>query len=104
MKRSPEFCALTKGCYCVSDPSGTESIRKDKIGKSESFQSGRFKGVCKQGGTEKCVSEGVEFDITEDDSLKENQCIIETDQRIIDCSLDVQLQNLKDQIKMLTIM
>ena len=52
----------------------------------------------------KCVSEGVEFDITEDDSLKENQCIIETDQRIIDCSLDVQLQNLKDQIKMLTIM
>lgn len=52
----------------------------------------------------KCVSEGVEFDITEDDSLQENQCIIETDQRIIDCSLDVQLQNLQDQIRMLTIM
>ena len=52
----------------------------------------------------KCVSEGVEFDITEDDSLQGNQCIIETDQRIIDCSLDVQLQNLQDQIRMLTIM
>lgn len=52
----------------------------------------------------RCVSEGVDFDITEDDSLEENQCIIETDQRIIDCSLDVQLQNLKDQIKMLMIM
>lgn len=51
-----------------------------------------------------CVSGEVDFDITEDDSLHENQCIIETDQRIIDCSLDVQLQNLKDQIRMLTIM
>lgn len=51
-----------------------------------------------------CLSDGVEFDITEDESLKENQCIIETDQRIIDCSLDVQLQNLKDQIRMITIM
>ena len=51
-----------------------------------------------------CVSGEVDFDITEDDSLQENQCIIETDQRIIDCSLDVQLQNLKDQIRMLTIM
>ena len=46
-----------------------------------------------------CVSGEVDFDITEDDSLQENQCIIETDQRIIDCSLDVQLQNLKDQIR-----
>ena len=52
----------------------------------------------------KCLSDGVEFDITEDESLRENQCIIETDQRIIDCSLDVQLQNLKDQIRMITIM
>ena len=52
----------------------------------------------------KCLSDGVEFDITEDESLRENQCIIETDERIIDCSLDVQLQNLKDQIRMITIM
>ena len=42
-----------------------------------------------------------EFDIIEDDSLTENQCIIETDHRIIDCSLDAQLQNLEDHVKML---
>lgn len=48
--------------------------------------------------------ERMDFDYYRGDSLQENQCIIETDQRIIDCSLDVQLQNLKDQIRMLTIM
>ncbi len=42
-----------------------------------------------------------EFDIIEDDSLSENQCIIETDHRIIDCSLDAQLQNLEEHVKML---
>lgn len=41
------------------------------------------------------------FDIMEDGSLSENQCIIETDNKIIDCSLDAQLQNLEDHIKML---
>ena len=42
-----------------------------------------------------------EFDIIEDESLSENQCIIETDNKIIDCSLDVQLQNLEEHVKML---
>lgn len=43
-----------------------------------------------------------EFEIVEDASLEENQCIIETDSKIIDCSLDAQLQNLEEHIKMLT--
>lgn len=42
-----------------------------------------------------------EFDILEDDSLSENQCIIETDNKVIDCSLDAQLQNLEEHVKML---
>lgn len=48
------------------------------------------------------AAEGVEeFDIVEDSSLMANQCIIETENKIIDCSLDVQLQSLRDQIRML---
>lgn len=48
------------------------------------------------------AAEGVdEFDIVEDSSLAANQCIIETENKIIDCSLDVQLQSLRDQIRML---
>lgn len=50
------------------------------------------------------LPEHVELDIVEDESLHASQCIIETDNKIIDCSLDVQLQNLKEQIKMLTIL
>lgn len=42
-----------------------------------------------------------EFDIVEDESLTENQCIIETDNKIIDCSLDAQLQNLEEHVKLL---
>lgn len=47
------------------------------------------------------VKDVEEFDIIEDDSLTENQCIIETDHRILDCSLDAQLQNLEEHVKML---
>ena len=42
-----------------------------------------------------------EFDIVEDDSLTDNQCIIEMDNKIIDCSLDAQLQNLEEHVKLL---
>ena len=42
-----------------------------------------------------------ELDVVEDASLEENQCIIETDYKIIDCSLDAQLENLEEHIKML---
>lgn len=47
------------------------------------------------------LKENTELDITEDTSLSANQCIIETDNKIVDCSLDAQLDNLRDQIKML---
>ncbi len=43
----------------------------------------------------------MEFDILEDESLTESQCIIETDNRIIDCSLDAQMQNLEEHVKLL---
>lgn len=49
------------------------------------------------------IKSGVEFDIMEDTSLSHNQCIIETDNRIIDCSLDTQLLALGEQIKLLSI-
>ncbi len=44
-----------------------------------------------------------EFDIIEDESLSENQCIIETDNKVIDCSMDAQLQNLEEHIRMLSL-
>lgn len=47
------------------------------------------------------LKEGTEFEITEDAGLIENQCIIETDNKIIDCSIDAQLDNLRQQLKML---
>ena len=42
-----------------------------------------------------------EFDVMEDESLSEHQCIIETENRIVDCSLDAQLENLKEHIRLL---
>ena len=47
------------------------------------------------------LKEGTELEITEDASLSANQCIIETDNKIVDCSLDAQLDNLREQIRML---
>lgn len=49
------------------------------------------------------VKAGTEFEIMEDSSLSANQCIIETDNKIIDCSLDAQLDSLCDQIRMLAL-
>jgi len=47
------------------------------------------------------ANEVEDFEIAEDESLTENQCIIELDNKIIDCSLDAQLQNLEEHVKML---
>lgn len=55
----------------------------------------------KRGEIMKYIREGTEFEIVEDAGLMLNQCIIETDNRIIDCSLDTQLDNLREHIKML---
>ena len=48
------------------------------------------------------LSDDVSLDIVEDDSLSDNQCIIETESGVIDCSLDAQLDNLKEQLRLIT--
>ena len=57
----------------------------------------------KRGELSESVKPNVEFDIMEDASLSHNQCIIETDSRIIDCSLDTQLSSLSEQIRLLSL-
>lgn len=47
------------------------------------------------------VKEGAEIEIIEDRMLTHAQCLIETDSRVIDCSLDVQLKNLITDLKLL---
>lgn len=42
-----------------------------------------------------------ELDIVCDPSMTKNQCMIEADKQVIDCSLDVQLQGLMEDLKML---
>lgn len=49
------------------------------------------------------MKEDVKLDIVEDFSLKKNQCMIETDDRMIDCSLDVQLGRLMEDLRLLSI-
>ncbi|MDF2589739.1 MAG: hypothetical protein K0S41_3580 [Anaerocolumna sp.] len=51
---------------------------------------------------ENLVNEGVNIDITLDRDLTKNQCFIETDTSVVDCSLDVQLNNLVQDIKLLS--
>lgn len=46
-------------------------------------------------------TDGVE--IMEDSSFQKNQCIIETDTKILDCSLDIQLKELIESLKLLSI-
>ena len=50
----------------------------------------------------KAVAGDVEFDVVEEVTLTKNQCIIETDQKMFDCSLDAQLANLAEQLKLLS--
>ncbi len=44
----------------------------------------------------------VEYEILEDISLSKNDCIIETDNRVVDCSLQIQLDNLITDLKILS--
>ncbi len=60
--------------------------------------------VSKKNDLKQSLSPETEFDIVEDPGLTTNQCIIETDDRVIDCSLDVQIDNLKQQIKLISLM
>lgn len=44
----------------------------------------------------------VTMDIVEDSSLKRNECIVETDGGVFNCSLDIELENLIKEIKLLS--
>lgn len=55
----------------------------------------------KRGELMKDIKEGTEFEIVEDVGLVHNQCIIETDNKIVDCGLDAQLDSLREHIKTL---
>jgi flagellar assembly protein FliH len=48
------------------------------------------------------MSKDVQIDIVEDLSMTKNQCIIETDTGVYDCSLDIQLHNLIKEIKLIS--
>lgn len=48
------------------------------------------------------VSKEVTMDIVEDAAMKKNQCIIESDTGVYDCSLDIELNNLIKDIKLLS--
>jgi flagellar assembly protein FliH len=65
--------------------------REDLLAVNE--QSGRLKAM---------IPEDTSLTITEDGSLQRNQCIMETDSRVIDLSLDVQLENLRQHIKLIS--
>ena len=48
------------------------------------------------------VSKEVTMDIVEDATMKKNQCIIESDTGVYDCSPDIELNNLIEDIKLLS--
>lgn len=48
------------------------------------------------------VAKDVHIEISEDTSLGRNECIIETDAGVFDCSLDIQLENLIKDIRLLS--
>ena len=50
------------------------------------------------------VSKEINLDIVADTTMKKNECIIETDAGVFDCSLDIELNNLIKDIKLLSCM
>ncbi len=48
------------------------------------------------------IGKEVNLDVIQDASLTKNQCLIETDLRVINCSLDVQLNNLISDLKLIS--
>lgn len=49
-----------------------------------------------------CIGYDAVFDIEEDVTLAHDQCIIETDTHVIDCSIDVQLDNLRQELRLIS--
>ncbi|MFA9463840.1 MAG: FliH/SctL family protein [Velocimicrobium sp.] len=50
----------------------------------------------------KTLPEECSIEIVEDDSFVKNQCVIETETKMIDSSLDIQLRNLMEDLKLLS--
>ncbi len=48
------------------------------------------------------ITKDIKIDICIDGQLSRNQCIIETDSGVFDCSLDIQLENLINDIRLLS--
>lgn len=49
-----------------------------------------------------CVTEKANIDIVESETLTQNKCLIETDNSVIDCSVDTQIKNLMIELEMLS--
>lgn len=47
------------------------------------------------------VGNQCQFDVMADASLQKNQCVIETENQVVDCSLEVQLEGLIEDLKLL---
>lgn len=58
--------------------------------------------VSNQGKIYSSMTNDANIDIVQDASLKKNECIIETDTGVFNCSLDVEMENLIKSIKMLS--
>jgi flagellar assembly protein FliH len=89
------ICYLIHKAILNADSSKYYIIRTSK----EDYESAMSKKV----ELETMVKEGTSIEIVLDKDLEKNQCLIETDTIIIDCSLDVQLNNLIQDIKLLSI-
>jgi flagellar assembly protein FliH len=50
------------------------------------------------------VDRGIDIEVLEEPSFEKNQCVIETDGAVFDCSLNVEMDNLIKKIKMLSCM
>lgn len=58
--------------------------------------------VVNQGKIYCAMSREIQLDIVEDATMQRNQCIIETNTGIFDCSLDIELENLIKNLKLLS--
>lgn len=58
--------------------------------------------VANQGKIYSAMSREIQMDIVEDASMKRNECMIETETGIFNCSLDIELNNLIKNLKLLS--
>ncbi|MCI8326922.1 MAG: hypothetical protein HFI37_04000 [Lachnospiraceae bacterium] len=81
----------------VMDIEGSKEFRVRVSGVNFEFVDSRKREI------EERVGEDISLEIISDPLLEENQCTIETDSGIFDCSLGVQLENLIKDLKSLSI-